>query len=865
MLLAGLEYETSGISGMDSDSTNPNLMEPRTRPNSLIKILLAEDDEDHAELARRAVRMSEFSCELLVVSSLKAARIWLIDQTPDVLIADLRLPDGSGVDLLRATAPLSYPVIIMTSQGDERIAVEAMKAGAADYIVKSTDTFREFARIAQRTVREWWHIAERQRVEVALRRSEERMRSVTTNLPGVVYQFFIRSEGEMGLHYVDGRLEEIFGLPRMADDQTSLFERFVAQIDERDRQRFMSSILEATTKFKPWKFEGRFIKPSGETIWFKGLSSPRQLETEIVFDGMLLDITRERQAMDALQESEERFRSIVQHASDVIMILDAHMRIKYVSPRSYSMLGYEPETLLGRSTLDLVHPEDIHQVQGVFAEMLACDHRGTPIEFRFRHQCGYWTEIEVVATNLSEYPGVQGVLVVVRDVSERRQAEERIRHMAYHDSLTGLPNRRLLAEQATLVMALIARSKGSLALLFCYLYHFKDINDSLGHVVGDILLIQVASHLKKSLRDTDTLARLGGDEFMMLLPETGRDGAARVADKILALLREPVALAEHRFAITGSIGISLYPHDGDCFQDLLKNADTAMYQAKQAGRNAFRFYNAAMNAASLERLTLMSALRKAIQTGQLRTYFQPKVCLVDGRVVGAEALVRWQHPDEGLILPSRFIPLAEDNDLIIGIGCWVIEDTCRHLAAWRAAGLPPLRVAVNIAARHFRTPHLAHELEVLLQQYGLPHDALELELTESAVLEAGLETMTTLQELRQLGFTLAIDDFGTGYSSLAYLKNLPITSLKIDRSFVRDLTTAPDDRAIAAIIISLGHSLGLEVVAEGVETQEQRAILLEQGCNFAQGYLFSPPLPAAEFIEWVDRRSVDRQFLLIGE
>jgi diguanylate cyclase (GGDEF)-like protein len=417
-----------------------------------------------------------------------------------------------------------------------------------------------------------------------------------------------------------------------------------------------------------------------------------------------------------------------------------------------------------------------------------------------------------------------------------------------------LPNRRLLAEQAALVIALTARNKSSLALLFCDLDHFKDINDSLGHVLGDILLIQVAAQLKKSLRDTDTLARLGGDEFMILLPETGRDGAARVADKILARLQEPVTLADHRFEITCSIGISLYPHDGDSFQDLFKNADTAMYQAKQAGRNAFRFYNVAMNAASLERLTLMSALRKAIQTGQLRTYFQPKVCLADGRVIGAEALVRWQHPQEGLIPPGRFIPLAEDNDLIIGIGCWVLEDTCRHLAAWRAMGLPPLSIAVNIAARHFCAPHLVSELEALLLQYELPHDALELELTESTVLEAGSETLTTFQQLRQAGFTLAIDDFGTGYSSLAYLKNLPITSLKIDRSFVRDLTTDPDDRAIAAIIVTLGHSLGLEVVAEGVETEEQRVMLLEQGCDFAQGYLFSPPLPATEFIKWLGGR-----------
>ncbi|MCB1777536.1 MAG: EAL domain-containing protein [Candidatus Competibacteraceae bacterium] len=844
---------------MDGNSASSELLEFYTRPDYRVSILLAEDDEDHAELAQRAIKTCDPSCELIVVGSLKAARTWLTRQMPDLLIADLHLPDGSGIDLLHADAPLAYPVIIIISQGDERMAVEAMKAGAMDYVVKSIHAFRQLPHIAQRTMREWRHITERQRIEAALRCSEERMRSVTANLPGIVYQFFIRSESEMGVHYIDGRVEEIFGLSReQYHPQTDLFEWFLARIDERDRPRLLSSILEATIEFKPWYFEGRFIKPSGEMIWFKSLSSPRQLETEIVFDGMLLDITGEKRAEKALRESEERFRSIVQHARDVIVILDAQMQINYISPRSQAMLGYEPEALLGQSALKLIHPRDLIQVRAAFTEVLVSDQRGTPTEFRFRHQHGYWTEVEAIATNLFERPEIGGVLVILRDVNERRQAEERIKHLARHDPVTGLPNRTLLAEQAELLIALIARHKGNLSLLFCDLDHFKDLNDSLGHLVGDLLLMEVASRIKKVLRDTDTLARLGGDEFIILLPHVGRDGAARVAEKILTILQEPVVLADHRFAVTSSIGISVYPYNGSSFQELLKNSDTAMYQAKQAGRNMFRFHDPAMHTASLERLTLMSALRKAIQTGQLRTYFQPKISLADGRVVGAEALVRWQHPNEGLLPPGRFIPWAEDNDLIIGIGRWVLEDVCRQLAIWRQTQLQELmglRVAVNIAARHFCTPNLASYLEALLWRYDLPHDALELELTESAVLEAGLETLTTFQELRQVGFTLAIDDFGTGYSSLAYLKNLPITSLKIDRSFVRDLTIDPDDRAIAAIIVTLGHSLGLEVVAEGIETEEQRVILLEQDCDFAQGYLFSPPLPAAEFVEWVRQRN----------
>ncbi|MFZ1641706.1 MAG: EAL domain-containing protein [Candidatus Contendobacter sp.] len=818
-----------------------------------MKILLVDNNKDHVDLARRAMKVPELSFDLEVVDSIKAARAWLACQTPDLLITDLRLPDGSGMDLLGDAAPPPYPVIIMARQSDKLMAMEAMKAGAMDYIVKSAANFRDLAHSAQRALREWWHIAEHQRSKMALRQSEERLRSIITNLPGVVYQSFVHSEGEMGVHYVDGRHEEIFGLQRENGENADLFKQFVARIDDRDRQRFMSSILEATIEFKPWDFEGRFIKPSGETIWFRGVSNPRQLETEIVFDGILLDITGKKRVEQALRDSEERFRAIVQHAWDVIVTLDMRMHINYVSSRIQSMLGYEPDELLGKPALELIHPSDLPQVQVAFAGMLARSSPGAPTEFRFRHRRGYWTEVEAVATNLSEYPGVRGILVVVRDVSERKQVEERIHHLAYHDSLTGLPNRALLTEQATLILALTARRKSSLALLFCDLDYFKDINDSLGHVVGDLLLMQVANQLKRALRNTDTLARLGGDEFIVLLPELERDGAARVADKMLTVLREPVVLGDHRFALTGSIGISLYPDDGADFQELLKNADTAMYQAKQDGRNAFRFYNPAMHAASLERLELMSALRKAIQVGQLRTYFQPKVRLADGRVVGAEALVRWQHPEQGLILPGRFVPVVENNDLIVAIGNWVLEDTCRQLAAWRAAGLPRLSVAVNLAAQHFRESNLVQELEKLLERYELPHAALELELTESTILDTGSETMNTLRELKRLGFKLAIDDFGTGYSSLAYLKNLPIDSLKIDRGFVRDLTTNPDDCAISTVIITLGHSLGLVVVAEGVETEQQRAILLQQGCDFAQGYLFSPPLPAADFIEWLAR------------
>jgi EAL domain-containing protein (putative c-di-GMP-specific phosphodiesterase class I) len=320
-----------------------------------------------------------------------------------------------------------------------------------------------------------------------------------------------------------------------------------------------------------------------------------------------------------------------------------------------------------------------------------------------------------------------------------------------------------------------------------------------------------------------------------------------VADKVLAAFQQPFAVAGHCLGVTVSIGIALYPYDGADFAELLKNADTALYRAKHEGRNARVFYDRAMNAATLARMVLEAELRQALQSDQLRAYYQPKVRLADGALVGAEALVRWRHPARGLIPPGQFVPVAETSDMIVAIGNWMLGEVCRQLTAWRLQGLPALTVAINLAARHFRQPGLADRLRDLLEAHGLPPQALELELTESTLLDAGADIAANLAQLEQLGVGLALDDFGTGYSSLSYLKRLPLTALKIDRSFVRDLATDPDDRILAATIIALGHQMELKVVAEGVETEEQRQILLEQGCDLAQGYLFDRPMPPEAF------------------
>ncbi|NJM13287.1 MAG: bifunctional diguanylate cyclase/phosphodiesterase [Synechococcaceae cyanobacterium SM1_2_3] len=344
--------------------------------------------------------------------------------------------------------------------------------------------------------------------------------------------------------------------------------------------------------------------------------------------------------------------------------------------------------------------------------------------------------------------------------------------------------------------------------------------------------MQVAARLQALVRAEDTVCRLGGDEFVLLLPEADQEGAMRVADKVLAALRQPFVVADHALNATASVGIALYPHDGADFADLLKNADVALYRAKYAGRNTRLFYDRAMNAATLTRMVLEAELRQALTAGQLRAYYQPKVGLADSALAGAEALVRWEHPDRGLIPPDQFITVAESSDLIVALGDWMLNEVCRQLADWRSQGGPALTVAVNLAARHFRQPELADRIRGLLEVYDLPAQALELELTESALLDASEETVATLRQLEQLKVGLALDDFGTGYSCLSYLKHLPLDALKIDQSFVRDLMTDPDDRAIAATIVALGHHLELAVVAEGVETEDQRRFSAGTGLRY---------------------------------
>ncbi|MEA2595548.1 MAG: hypothetical protein QOF01_2017 [Thermomicrobiales bacterium] len=550
----------------------------------------------------------------------------------------------------------------------------------------------------------------------------------------------------------------------------------------------------------------------------------------------------------ALRQGETRFQALVQHGADLLTVVAPEGAVRYQSPSSSRVLGHAAEALVGRPFAELTHPDDADTARWLVAE--AGRRAGTAVagELRFRHADGAWRTIEALASLLPAEAGLDGVLVTSRDVTERKALEEQLRHQAFHDPLTGLPNRALFRDRLEHGLARAARTAAPLTVLFLDLDGFKVVNDSLGHDAGDELLVTVARRLRDCIRPGDTIARIGGDEFTILLEDADIGAAIEVVERIAGRLRAPIDLDGHPVVVGTTIGVASKGSPEDRAEDLLRNADVAMYAAKQNGKGRHAVYDASMRAKAWERMELEAELRRAITDGEFRVHYQPIVDLATGRLAEVEALVRWAHPKRGLIAPGEFLPLAEETGLILPIGWWVLGEACRQVRAWQLAvpSAQSLAVGVNLSPRMFHHPRLAEEVARILAETGLDPACLKLEITEGVMMQDAADAVETLRRLKELGVQLAMDDFGTGYSSLAYLQHFPLDVLKIDRSFVSRLGIEGDGFAFVRTIIGLAKTLDLAVVGEGVETDEQREHLQALGSDQGQGYLFARPLPAAE-------------------
>ena len=596
------------------------------------------------------------------------------------------------------------------------------------------------------------------------------------------------------------------------------------------------------------EFAAKAISMGAQDYLVKG-----KITGDSLYRSVLYSIERKKSEL-LLKDSEERFRAFFELSGMGALQADPSSgRFTMVNRSFCELTGYGRDELLALSFREITHPDDWAADSDMFGKLLRGELEQYDREVRYLHKQGHVIWVHVSRTLLRQTGGLKKpirVLGIVHDITDRKRMEREIIEMAHHDALTGLPNRRLFIELAQIEMAQAGRNHKKMAFVFLDLDRFKEVNDTFGHEAGDQLLKEVALRIRKSLRKSDTIARIGGDEFNIIIADLARaEDSAEIARKIVESFRAPFLIAGHDLHVTASIGLSIYPDDDQDMDTLFRYADIAMYHAKETGKNNFQFYNPAINVHSAQRIKMESWLRQAIARGELLLYYQPMVDIKTGKMVCAEALVRWNHPEMGLLEPKNFIPLAEATGFITAIDEWVLGAVCSQAKNWRQAGLPPVCITVNLSSRFFQKAGVADSISRILEDTGLPAGSLYLEITETLAMDNIQLTASQLAQLSELGIQISIDDFGTGDSSLNYLKRLPIGRLKIDSSFIKDIATDPDDRAIINAVIAMAHNMKMKVIAEGVETEDQLDFLRQADCDEMQGFLYSKPLPPEKFSE----------------
>ena len=773
----------------------------------------------------------------------------------DVVLLDLSLPDGNGIeafDRVFRAAP-SILILVLSGASDDETAQLAMQRGAHDHFSKAHIDAYWLPRALR-------YVIERKLSKDALGFSEARFRAISDAAPLGIFV----SDGQGLCVYTNAAYHDISGLSL---DET-LDSKWTTAIHPDDRQRVLTEWRDAAMGQDPFQTEYRFQRKDGSIVWTRVSSAPMLDGTQMSGRVKTVEDISERKSADsvliaaeeALFEEKERAQVTLNSIGDAVLTTNLAGQVSYLNRAAEKMTGWSWEDSMGKPLAEIFHIIDgttrhvvLNPAQRAIDENKAV---GLSTDCVLIRRDGFELAIEDSSAPIhNRQGGIIGAVIVFHDISESRFMALKMTHLAQHDFLTGLPNRALLTERLSQAIGLARRHHKQVALLFLDLDHFKHINDSLGHAIGDLLLQSVAARLVDGVRTTDTVCRQGGDEFVILLAEVEKQqDAAYVAETLIAAFAVPHVIDGHELHVTLSIGISVYPDDGHSNDNslqnadsLMQNADTAMYHAKETGRNNYQFFRADMNTRAVHRLLVESSLRRALKQNEFLLHYQPQIELFSGVMTGAEALIRWQEPELGLVSPGQFVPIAEECGLIIPIGRWVLREACRQVKVWLDAGLRAVPVAVNVSAVEFRHKNFVEGVELILNETGLPSRYLELELTETIIMHDPVVSEAILQSLKAMGVMLAIDDFGTGYSSLSYLKSFPIDTLKIDQSFVRDIATDADGATIVSAVIGMGKSLNQRVIAEGVETQGQLDFLLSRQCEEGQGFQLSHPVPAEDF------------------
>ena len=797
------------------------------------RILIVEDEQSHADVIKRYLLAHSAPAEVILAHSLQQCSKEIEACCPDLLLLDLNLPDGSAIDFLKKNQDRPYPVLIMTAQGNEALAVAALKAGALDYIVKTPETFRSMPRMVERSLREWNALQERQQAEEQAERARQEWEATFDAMSDMVTihdeQLQIIRSNRAARTFAGLSGEELVGklCCEALWNQVGICQNCPLAQTIKDGQQYSS-----------------IISYAGDTMFFHVTTTPLPIPgDQRYFIHVARDITKSKVAAMELR----KLGLAVEQNPASVVITNIKGNIEYVNARFTEVTGYDKAEVLGQNPRILSSGvDDIVDYHQLWAHLQAGEQwRG---EFLNKHKSGrlFW-ERALISPLRDDQGQITHYVGVKEDISTQKTYEKELEYRATHDTLTGLANRALLKDRLAQAIYYAQRSKRIVAVALLDLDRFKVINDTLGHATGDALLCEIADRLKAAVRETDTVARFGGDEFMVLLTEVAAvQDLNLVMQKILQIFTQPYEIDQRQLMLSASIGISFYPQHSHDPETLIRYADIAMYQSKKSG-STFSFYSDEMDSFGLDTLDLEHDLYGALERREFCLHYQPKVDLKTGTISGCEALLRWQHPELGMVSPGQFIPLAEETGLIVPIGAWVIEEACRQSLVWQASGLPPIQIAVNLSARQFRQGDLAATVNTILCTSGLNPSLLDLELTESMIMDDPQGAEQALIALKNLGVSLSLDDFGTGYSSLNYLSRFPVDHLKIDQSFIRDIGSSNARTAVVSSIIDIAHNLHLTAIAEGVETQEQLAFLIANGCDAMQGYLFSKPLPAQDF------------------